>query len=203
MSPRRRLTGIAAMSAVTLATAGIAGATVAADESDGVAELRALIEAFGGGEVPDEALTQMLAMYEAMGMDPAAIFGMADPELLAALGSSGLAFPKVEDAGESDELDPQADLFAKMFADAAGGEGIDEDAFLKLILGEMGLDDAAFPKLEDQVFPKVEIEDADGAAFLKLESSLADVQDALAAAATQGDIDAATYQQILELLAQE
>ncbi len=125
MSPRRRLTGIAAMSAITLATAGIAGAPATAQEDDAAAELRAILEAFGGGDVPDEVLTQILNQYEAMGIDPMMIFGGMDPDMLEAMAEMGGA-----------DMDESA--FIKMFMG-----GADDEAFLK-----MG--DAAFPKVEIQ-----------------------------------------------------
>ena len=207
MSPRRRLTGIAALSAVTLATAGVAAAAAAADdEPEGLAQLRSLIEAFGGEEVPDEALVQILGMYEAMGIDPATVLGVADPTSLVEVMSGGevdeSAFLKLFLGGAgSDGSDPQTDVFAKLMADAMSGEEIDGAAFLKLMLGEEGLDDDAFLKIGDLAVPDAET--ADDEVFHKITSPIANVEAALAEAAAQGDIDPATLQAILELLPEE
>lgn len=191
------------MSAVALATAGIAGGTAAADEPEGLEELRALMEAFGGGDVSDEALVQMLSMYEAMGVDPAVIFGMADPAMLAAL------------AGADGEIDGSA--FIEYVLEGAGDGTDDASAFYKVLID--GMDDGAFPKLTDELFQKylasgvddealLEPDDAafprlDDLAFPKVEDSIANVQAALAQAAAQGDIDPATLEAILELLPEE
>lgn len=112
------------MSAVALASAGLAGTPATAEEDEGAAELRSMLEAFGGGDMPDEAITQILSQYEAMGIDPSTLFGGMDPEMLAAMVGMG-----------GEDIDQSA--FIKMLM-----SGAEDDAFLKL-------DDEAFLKLDN------------------------------------------------------
>ncbi|MEA2026306.1 MAG: hypothetical protein U9O18_06415, partial [Chloroflexota bacterium] len=166
MTTTRRLHGIAAISAATLATAAMAGPGIAADECDDEAcgdpqvSLIDLVKAFGGEEIPEGALIKIEAMYEQLGMeDPAAAFlklgdiGTGDPEEALAkltefyeqlgMGDLGGAFLKLGDAEgsfakiEVGELAPE-DAMVKI--DGVDGESL-EEAFLKI--------DAAMPAIEE------------------------------------------------------
>jgi len=112
---KRRLQGIAALSVVTLATAGFSGVATAADEcadaacADEQINLTDLLQAFGGDEIPEDALIKLADVYEQLG-----VVDLAD------------AFAKVEyDGSNPEEACPKVEI------DLGELKGL-EDLFLKL-----------------------------------------------------------------------
>ena len=220
MSPTRRLRGIAAYSAVALASAGLAGSTLAADEctdaeclaeqamsqfategleglmaGDGTLEfVRQMLEAQG---LPQETIDQTMAIYEQMGYlggggGAGKVNGFED--LIEAFGGEDIpegAMLKIEDAYAKLGIDPE-DLFA--------GLELDEMAFPKVEDAEGD----AFEKLEidygkplDEAFIKFE---ADPELLDDLGGALGVAEAALTQAAAEGDIDPATLEAILGML---
>ena len=192
MTKTRRLRGIAAVSAATLATAAMAGPGIAADECEDEAcgdpqiSLNDLVKAFGGEEIPEDALIKIDAMYEQLGMEnPAEAFlklgemGAGDPEDALAkltefyeqlgMGDLGAAFLKLDDA---------EGLFWKLEID---GEPL-EEAFIKID----GIDGES---LEE--------------AFIKIDAAMPAIEEALNKLGASEDIDPALIKMMLEMLPEE
>jgi len=185
---KRRLQGIAALSVVTLATAGFSGVATAADEcadaacADEQINLTDLLQAFGGDEIPEDALIKLADVYEQLG-----VVDLAD------------AFAKVEYDGSNPE-----EAFAKL-----------TDVYEQL--GMVDLADA-FAKVEydgsnpEEAFPKVEIDlgELKGLEDLFLKLGTADTQDALPmieevllALGDSGEVDPAMLEMFLAMFAED
>jgi len=195
----RRLRGIAAVSAATLATAAMAAPSIAVDECEDEAcgepqiSLNDLVKAFGGEEIPEDALIKIDAMYEQLGMeDPAAAFlklgemGAGDPEDALAglaafyeqlgLGDPAAAFLKLDDAGQA-------------FWKIEEAESASEDAMIKL--------DDLFIKLGDL---EGQVPDE---ALLKIEDAMPLLEETLLKFGASEDIDPALIKMMLEMLPDE
>jgi hypothetical protein len=231
--PRRRLTGIAALSAAALATASTALPGIAADdcvddeclpnatsaEGASLDFLKQMLESQG---LPPETIDQTLALYEQIGL----------------FESDGDLFWKVEEGeaapkpliGETEKNDGagSGSGLREMIA-AFGGEGIPEETLA--LIEEMyaqgnflspgqdlndlfaegdvfnKLTDLAFPKVEDAAFPKVEdafLDDALGEAFLKLEGIDGEtLESMLLQFLDPEDVDPAMIKMILDQLPEE
>ena len=180
MSRTRRLRGVAALSAATLATAGLAGPAIAADEcvdegcADGQFSLNDLVKAFGGEEIPEDALAKIEFVYEQLGMEnpPAAFLKM----------------------GDWDGEDPGA-AFAELASlyELLGIEALSEFA-----------PEDAFPKLKD-AFIKVDGIDGDSleGAFLKIDAAMPVIEEALIKLGASEEIDPAMLKLVLEMLPED
>jgi hypothetical protein len=216
MSPTRRLEGIAALSAAALATTGLAGAALAADQDEtddcafpdvcmdtgmegslgGAMDTEFMRQMLKAQGLPDESIDQVLAFYASMlGGGDGATPDMA--ALMAAFGGGDLpddVLAKVEASYAELGLDPGA-LFPKV-EDPADPEAMLKmgdtelaDSMMKVTFDELGSDPSAlFEKITPYLEPGV---------------ALGLAEDALAQAAAEGDIDEATLQAILDLLPDE
>ena len=280
MSPIRRLRGVAALSAAALATTGVAGHAIGADEDcddpfckavigvdsitdggDGAAggidlgmlrslleqqgvpdevieqtltfysqidggapDVRAMIEAFSGEQIPEEALLKIEGMFDEGALGEDAI----DPALI----KIDPSFLKIEDAFEkvTPFYDEDGALFLKI--EGIDGEALGEDGelFLKIegIDGEADgdvmvkvegvdgtIDEEAFLKIEGidgeadggELFLKIEGIDGEARltedALLKLGGALTVAEAALAQAVADGDLSPETLDAILRMLPDE
>ena len=218
MSPTRRLEGIAALSAAALATTGLAGSALAADQDEtddcafpdvcldsGTAGplsgaldtefVRQMLKAQG---LPAESIDQVLAFYTSMlsGGDGATPDMAA---LMAAFGGGGGelsddVMAKIEASYAELGLDPAA-LFNKIDdpADPGAMLKMDDpavaDSMMKVTFDELGADPSS---LFEKITP-----------YLEPGGALNIAEDALVQAAADGDIDEATLQAILDLLPDE
>jgi hypothetical protein len=223
--PRRRLTGIAALSAAALATASTAVPGIAADdcvddeclpnatsaEGASLDFLKQMLESQG---LPPETIDQTLALYEQIGL----------------FESDGDLFWKVEEGeaapkpliGETEKNDGagSGSGLREMIA-AFGGEGIPEET-LALIeemyaqgnflspgqdLNDLFTEGEALNKLTDLAFPKVEsgeLEDTLAEAFLKFgDIDPAMLESMLLQFVDPEDIDPAMIKMILDQLPEE
>jgi hypothetical protein len=156
---KRRLQGIAALSAATLVTAGLAGTAIAADEcadaacADEQVNLADLIEAISGDEIPEDALLKLADVYEQLGMgDLGEVFAKVEYD-----GSNPeVAFPKVEDAFPKIEgLDGLEGLIPEdALVEMQDALPMIEEALLKL--GDSGEVDPAMLKMFLDMIPEDE-----------------------------------------------
>jgi hypothetical protein len=206
VAQKRRLRGIAALSAGALATVGLASGVGAADEcaddacaasSTGLTEL---IKAFGGDAISAEDIERIEAFYKVTDIDnPADAFTKLAPlfensdalpedamlELLAVYREMGIEIP-ADALGGLEGLAEMDELFLKNETEASSG-GADS------LNGEAGVDFEEYKVTYDETPPQlIDVEDA---------NSL--IAEALLKKADSGQVDAATVKALLEELSED
>jgi len=169
----------------------MAGPGIAADEcedeacGDPQSSLNDLVKAFGGEEIPEDALIKIDAMYEQLGME-----------------NPAEAFLKLGDIGAGDSEEALAKLSEFYERLGVGDLGA---AFLKL-----GDAEGLFWKIEDaesleEAFIKIDGIDGESLeeAFIKIDAAMPAIEEALTKLGASEDIDPALIKMMLEMLPEE